>query len=200
MSRKEQATNSRAGLIAAARGCFAADGYEPTTVASILSAAGMARGALYHYFPGGKREIFDAVFDELNDGYHRQRDAAAGEKSPLARIIAGMRAFLVCCTRSDFAQIVLVDGPRVIPGQAGPGSSYRRLVEELDAAVAAREIDPIDTSLMAMILHGAVRSAGEHVVGSRDRAAAVAAAGDSVQLLVEGLRRRSTAQRRKVSR
>jgi AcrR family transcriptional regulator len=196
VSRKEQAITSRAALVTAARECFAVDGYDTTTVASILSAAGMARGALYHYFPGGKRDIFNAVFDQLNHEYHDQRDGVAAETSPLARIGAGMRAFLTCCTQADFAQIVLADGPRVIPGQAEPGSSYRLLVSELDAAVTAQEIDPIDTNALAIILHGATRSAGDYVVGSTHRTAAVAVASLSLERLVEGLRRQPAKRNR----
>jgi AcrR family transcriptional regulator len=190
MSRREQAQASRETLLIAAQRCFAADGYEATTVASILSAAGMARGALYHYFPDGKRDIFNAVFDKLNDEYHRQRDSAASNPSPLARIVVGMRAFLECCTQPDFAQIVLKDGPRVIPSQAGPGSSYRLLVGELDAAVAANEVELVDTSAFAMILYGATLSAGDYVINSTNRAAGVAVAGNSLERLVAGLDQR----------
>jgi AcrR family transcriptional regulator len=189
MSRKEQAETSRAALVAAARQCFAADGYDATTVASILRAAGMARGALYHYFPEGKRDIFSAVFDELNDDYHRRRDASAEVASPLGRITAGMNVFLICCTQPDFAQIVLADAPRLIPSQALPGSSYRLLLAELDQAVAAQEIQQTDTGALAMILHGAVRSAGDFVVESSDPAHALIVAGDMLKLLVDGLRR-----------
>src|ERR1700734_4083248 len=67
MNRKEQAAASRAELMEAARESFAELGYEGTTVAGILKRAGMARGALYHYFPGGKAEIFTAVFDMINE-------------------------------------------------------------------------------------------------------------------------------------
>jgi AcrR family transcriptional regulator len=190
VSRKEQAHASREALLAAARRCFAVDGYDATTVASILSTAGMARGALYHYFPDGKRAIFDAVFDQLDDEYHRVRDGAAEETSPVARVVAGMRAFLRCCTQPDFAQIVLTDGPRVIPAQAGLGSSYRLLVDELDSAVAAKEVDLVDTSVFAMVLHGATLSAGDYVIGARDRSSAVTTAGDALERLVTGLGQR----------
>jgi AcrR family transcriptional regulator len=191
MSRKEQALASREALLVAARRCFAAEGYDATTVASVLSSAGMARGALYHYFPDGKRDIFDAVFDQLNFEYHQHRDDAATQASPLARVVAGMRAFLECCTRPDFAQIVLKDGPRVIQSQAAPGSSYRLLVCELGAAVAAKEVELVDISSFAMILYGATLSAGDYVINSTNRAAAVAIAGDSLERLVAGLYRRS---------
>src|SRR5215207_2383123 len=75
VGRREQAEASRAALVEAAGGCFAELGYEATTVAEILTRVGMARGALYHYFPGGKRELFFAVFETVNQGFHERRDA-----------------------------------------------------------------------------------------------------------------------------
>jgi AcrR family transcriptional regulator len=186
MGRRERAISSRAKLVGAARSCFAAHGYELATVAGILDQAGMARGALYHYFPAGKRDIFQAVFDQLNDEYHQERDGSAIDSSPTARIISGMRAFLRCSTRHDFAQIVLTDAPRLIPSQSKPGSSYRMMVSELDNAVAAGEINSVDTAALAMILHGATRSAGEYVIGSDDREQALISAGDCLERLVAG--------------
>ena len=95
--RRERAEASRAGLVEAARRCFTEHGYEATTVAAILERAGMARGALYHYFPGGKREIFGAVFDEINQTFHERRDAfgsrlAPGDQAKRARKSATARA------------------------------------------------------------------------------------------------------------
>ena len=187
MGRKEQAASSRTKLVAAARWCFATRGYEAATVSAILDRAGMARGALYHYFPAGKQDIFNAVFDQLNDEYHQERDSFAVHLSPSERIVAGIRAFLNHCTRSDFAQIVLTDAPRLIPSQAKPGSSYRILVSELDNAIAAGEMNAVDTGAMAMILHGATRSAGNYVIEADDRQQALISASSCLERLVAGL-------------
>ena len=188
MGRKEQAEASRAGLVEAARRCFTANGYEATTVAAILEHAGMARGALYHYFPGGKREIFNAVFQTVNEEFHRRRDALAEIESPLARIRAGMRVFLELCTDDDFARIALVDAPRLVPGQAERGSSYELLRAQLEAAGVAGEVRRFDDEAMAMSLYGAVRSAGDFVIAAPDRGRAAATAAQSLDALLDGLR------------
>ena len=193
MGRKEQAVASRRKLVAAARWCFATQGYEAATVSAILDRAEMARGALYHYFPAGKHDIFNAVFDQLNDEYHQERDAFADHLSPSERIVAGMRAFLNHCTRSDFAQIVLKDAPRLIPSQAEPGSSYRMMVSELDNAIAAGEINAVDTGAMGMILHGATRSAGDYVIEADDRKQALISASGCLERLVAGLAAKTSA-------
>ena len=187
MRRKEQAAASRAGLVEAARQCFTELGYEATTVAAILERAGMARGALYHYFPGGKRELFTAVFDSINEAFHRRRDALRQLDSPLARIRAGMKIFLELCTHDDFARIALVDAPNLVPGQARPGSSYQLLRSQLEEAAAAGEVRDLHPEAMAMSLYGAVRSAGEFVTRSSDRKRALSRATRSIDQLLDGL-------------
>jgi AcrR family transcriptional regulator len=188
VGRKEQAEASRAGLVEAARRCFAEQGYEATTVAGILERAGMARGALYHYFPDGKRELFGAVFEVVDDAFHRRRDALISLESPLERIRAGIHQFLELCTEDDFSRIILVDAPKVVPGQGGLGSSYRLLREQLDAALEAGEVRPLDPEAMAIALYGAARRAGEYVTEANDRVQAASEAGRSLDLLLDGLR------------
>ena len=114
MTRKDQAATSRSRLLEVARQCFTELGYEGTTVSEILDRAGMARGALYHYFPGGKAEIFTAVFDMINDTFHQRRDVLLQLPSPLARLRTGVAVFLELCTEDDFARIALHDGPQVV--------------------------------------------------------------------------------------
>jgi AcrR family transcriptional regulator len=190
-TRKEQARASRAALLDAARECFATWGYEATTVAAILDRAGMARGALYHYFPGGKREVFAAVFDTVNEDFHRRRDAVGGLATPLARVGAATRTFLDRCTSDEFARIVLADAPWIIPGQgAGDrGSTFRGLRAQLAKARAAGDLAPVDVDAAAVAVYGAVRAAGELVAGAPapDRAAVAATAAEALDLLVGGL-------------
>jgi AcrR family transcriptional regulator len=187
MNRKEQAAASRAELLEAARQCFTELGYEGTTVAGILDRAGMARGALYHYFPGGKAEIFTATFDMINEAFHQRRDALRSLPSPVARLRAGVAVFLELCTEDDFARIALTDAPQVVPGESGRGSSYALLREQVIEAVELGELQPLDVEVTAMALYGAVRSAGEFVVGAADRHAAVTAATRTLDSLIDGL-------------
>lgn len=187
ISRKEQAEASRAGLVAAGRACFAEKGFEATTVASVLDRAGMARGALYHYFPGGKLDLFTAVFDSVNEAFHIQRDALLEANSPLAKVCAGIRLFLELCTEDEFARIALMDAPRLIPGQDGRGSTYELLRSQLEEAAVAGEIPGLDAEVVAVALYGAVRSVGELVAASHNRTEAVADAARTLDRIVEAL-------------
>jgi AcrR family transcriptional regulator len=187
MSRKEQAATSRASLVESARRVFTERGYEATTVAEVLDRAGMARGALYHYFPGGKRELFVAVFDVVNGQFTRRRDTAASLPSPLARLRAGIHEFLGMCQEDDFACIALTEAPKHVPSYVDRGSSYGLLREQLELAAAAGEIHPLDVEALSVTLYGAVRAAGEYVAGSPDHPQAARTACASLDLLIDGL-------------
>lgn len=62
--RQEQAAETRRKLLASARKLFAEQGYAATPVRSINRDIGMADGLLYHYFPGGKKEILKVMLEE----------------------------------------------------------------------------------------------------------------------------------------
>ena len=62
--RQEQAIETRAKLLSAAQKLFAEKGYNETPVRLINKSIGMADGLLYHYFPGGKKEILQVLLHE----------------------------------------------------------------------------------------------------------------------------------------
>lgn len=64
MLKKEQAQNTRQLLLESARLLFAENGYKGTSVRSINRRVNLADGLLYHYFPGGKKELFKTIVTE----------------------------------------------------------------------------------------------------------------------------------------
>jgi len=195
MSRREQAEASRSALVAAARACFTESGYDATTVAEILRRAGMARGALYHYFPDGKAQIFAAVYDDVDETLHRELDALDGSGPHLARLRAGLALYLRFCLHEDFASIVVRDAPHVVPGQEWPrsaegsGRSLSRIRTQLEAAAAAGEIRDCDTAILAAAVYGATRELGAHVVAAYDGTKAAAEAIRVTDLMLDGVAR-----------
>jgi AcrR family transcriptional regulator len=193
VGRKEQAEQSRAGLVDAARRCFTERGYEATTVAAILDRAGMARGALYHYFPDGKAQIFAAVYDDVDAALHRELDALDASGTHLARLRAGLALYLRYCLHDDFASIVVRAAPHVVPGQewprsaVGAGRSLTRIRGQLEAALAVGEIHPCDTGILAAAVYGATRELGAHIVAASDRTAAAREAVTVTDRLLDGI-------------
>lgn len=64
LTRKEQALKTRTLLLESARILFAEKGYSGTPVRLINQRIHMADGLLYHYFPGGKKEILQVMIKE----------------------------------------------------------------------------------------------------------------------------------------
>lgn len=62
--RQKKAQQTRKSLLDAARKLFAQCGYAGTSVRAINRSVGMADGLMYHYFPGGKKELFQVILKE----------------------------------------------------------------------------------------------------------------------------------------
>lgn len=61
--REAQAAESRQKLIDSAQALFAEKGYKGASVREINRNVGLADGLLYHYFPGGKKDLFRIVVE-----------------------------------------------------------------------------------------------------------------------------------------
>jgi AcrR family transcriptional regulator len=56
----------RAQLLPLLGEVFRAHGYEGATLALITEATGLGKGSLYHFFPGGKRQMAAEVLDDID--------------------------------------------------------------------------------------------------------------------------------------
>ena len=65
----------------AARRLFLTKGYEATTIEDVLTAVGIAKGTLYHHFPG-KEAILDAIVLRTVDAIVQRAQAAADGPQP----------------------------------------------------------------------------------------------------------------------
>lgn len=121
VSRRTQADRTaatRTALIAAGRRLFAEHGFAGVGTETIVSEAGVSRGALYHQF-GDKTELFAAVLahvegeitEQLAAEMFADADAAGDFVSLMMRSAEG---WLEACQRPDVQRIVLLDGPSVL--------------------------------------------------------------------------------------
>jgi len=162
----ERKKATRGALIDAARGLFAERGYEDVGAEEIVRAAGLTRGALFHHFPSGKRDLLEAVYEAV-EAESTERVAHvvldSSMDSPLAAMKAGVAAFLDECAEPGFQQIVLHDAPAVLGWDRWRGISSSNglgLIEaSLIAAIEAGEIRPLPVKPTAHLLLGALDEA-----------------------------------------
>jgi AcrR family transcriptional regulator len=112
--RQEDRTRAtRAALTAAGRHLFAERGYAAVTAEEIAAAAGLTRGALRHHF-GDKRELFLAVFEDLESEIAQRSAAALDLTGTWAAIESGVAVFLDICEEPEVVRIGLTDAPAVL--------------------------------------------------------------------------------------
>jgi AcrR family transcriptional regulator len=100
---RSAAPDGRARLIAAAREVFGEQGYGSTTVADLLTAAGVNAPTLYHHFDGKAGLFIAAAEDAYGPVIARFREAVAGQ----TRFEAALDALLD-------AAVTLMDTERVL--------------------------------------------------------------------------------------
>jgi AcrR family transcriptional regulator len=182
-----------AALTAAARELFTSPGYANVGTEEIVQRAGVSRGALYHYYSGGKEELFRAVLVQISAETARQvaSDALAHE-DPWQALVVGVDAFLDACARPDIQRIVLVDGPSVLGWdvwRAIDSEHVLGLVEAaLQRAIDAGQLASQPAKALAQVLLGALHEAAMVVADADDPIAARVEMGTTVRRLLDGLR------------
>jgi AcrR family transcriptional regulator len=188
-TRKEQAAQSRSRLVETALDLFVDQGYEATSVGQILDRTEMARGALYHHFPDGKKQLFleviDVVDHQLHEGFEEiLRDVA----SPIEQIAAGFDLLLRLAADRTFARIILIEAAAVFPGAWTDGSEFVLLRDALRRSVDAGEIGGVPLDATTATLYGAARRAADFVARAPDPAGAAAECHTVLRALLDGLR------------
>lgn len=75
-------TDTRDRMIDAAKTGFRTHGVTATSFSDVLARAGAARGAIYHHFPGGRKELTIAVVSSTADNIAAALDRSKSAVSP----------------------------------------------------------------------------------------------------------------------
>lgn len=173
-SQSARSAATRAALVKAGRDLFARRGFAGVGTETIVRAAGVTRGALYHQF-ADKTELFAAVYEAIEEDLARrlgEQIATAGTTDPIEVMTLGANAWLDACTEPEVQQIVLLDGPAVLGWQRWREIGMRYglgLVESLLAhAIEVGRIPQQPVSALAHVLMGALDEAALYVARAED--------------------------------
>ncbi len=188
-SQPSRTAATRAALVTAARPLFAVHGFGGVATETIVRAAGVTRGALYHQF-ADKTELFAAVYESIEEETARrlgERIAAAEVTDPIEVMRLGAEAWLDACAEPEVQQIVLLDGPAVLGWQRWQEIGMRYglgMVEGLlTHAIEVGRVPPQPVSALAHVLIGALDAAALYVARADDQAAA----GDDMRIVIARL-------------
>ena len=188
----ERREGTRAKILAAARACFAADGYEATSLEAIMTRAGVSKGALYHHF-ANKLGIMAALYEHaavhaVREGQHAALAPDIREGPALVRIVAAGLGWLKAVQDPETGSLVLDVGPRVL------GWAWAREIEErysaeptrsaLAQAVAAGEARCTNIGLATRIINAAL---SEIALSHRETPLSEADAAAMVRAVVKGV-------------
>ncbi len=177
-SQPARSAATRTALVQAARPLFAERGFVGVGTETIVRAAGVTRGALYHQF-ADKTELFAAVYEAIeHDVAERigKRIAAAGATDPVDVMTLGAGAWLDACAEPEVQRIVLLDGPAVLGWERWREIGMRYgmgLVEGvLTTAIERGRIPSQPVAPLAHVLVGALDEAALYVARADEPAAA----------------------------
>lgn len=195
-SRRTQADRSsatREALIRAARPLFAAHGFAAVSTETIVAAAGVTRGAMYHHF-ADKTELFAVVFEtvEIEVTELLATEAfASGETDPVALMRLGARAWLDACADPEVQRIVLLEAPSVLGWtrwrEIGQTYGLGLVAGMLQGAMDAGRLPEQPVKPLAHVLMGALDEAALYIAQSTDPVQARAEMQAALDFFLDGL-------------
>lgn len=191
--RERQGEETRLLLIAVARQLFADQGFAATSIEDIIDRAGVARGALYHHFPG-KEALFRAVYEAVQeDTAARVVTAASSASEPWESVRAGLTAFVGACLEPEFRRIVVLDSVSVLQAGAWEGGVEHIELPMLRAVLTPlvdRHLPDLTPDALAHVAMGGLYGAALYIARSSKPKAAqreVEAVLDTIILGLRGL-------------
>ena len=191
---QEHSEATRRALLHVARKQFTKYGYDGASIDQITKQARVTRGALYHHFREGKKELFRTVFEELEvEIVTKVAHAAPPDGDVWDMVLTGVRAFLDACMEPAVQRVVLLDAPSVLGWETWRSIDeqygYGIVRASIEASIAAGVIDPQPIDALGHMFLGALNEAALLIARASDPARARAEVEQTLLRLLEGLRR-----------
>jgi AcrR family transcriptional regulator len=178
-------------LLRAGRDRFSSDGFAATPLDAVAAAGGVTKGSLYHHF-NGKKELFEAVFEEEARRVTEQvAQVVARERDPWKGAIAGIRAFLEAAQDPAVQRIMFLDAPSVLGWarvreiDAEYGLALVRLA--LEQLMATGQIRRQDPDVLSHLLFGALLEGAQLIARAENPVAARRKVERELRQLLAGL-------------
>ena len=189
----DRSAATRAALVDAARPLFAEHGFGGVGTETIVRAAGVTRGALYHQF-ADKTELFAAVFEAVEEDIGGRIDAlvtGSGSTDPIDAMRTGAAAWLEASAEPEVQQIVLLDAPAVLGWERWREIGMRYGMGLVEAVLGhAMEVGRVPRQPLRPLAHmlvGALDEAALYVARADDQAIAAEEARAVVDRLITGI-------------
>ncbi len=190
----EHAGETRLALMQAARQRFAGEGFK-ASLASIVTDAGLTKGALFHHFDH-KLALFQSVWTDLQTGMDAEARAAARaamrSDDPYAQLLAGSRVYLKWAARPDYFKIVLFEGPAVLGMQGWYESDHdlgrRNVRRSVEFLARNGRIDPIRVETYTILIQSALNGIGFALGQGTNSRLTPETAHEAFEIFLRGLR------------
>lgn len=187
---------TRANLLKTARELLQRDGLAGTTTRTIIDAAKISRGALYHHF-SSLEDLIAAVYeDESRGAIERAVQNHRPCNSPMEDMLGTCLAWLDELADRGVARILIVDGPTALGWERcrniEASHSLAQMRTWLEAASLKGEINIASADLVARILNATLTEAALSIVHAHDKDRARAEVEMTFRQLLAGLRQPAT--------
>ena len=197
-SRSERSDATRLALIGSARRLFGTSSYSEVSLAEIVEASGVTKGALYHHFPGGKKDLMEAVYEQVESEFTENIAAQVlptlgeGDTDPLDVMEAAIGVTLEASLDSELQQIVLIDSRSVLGWarwrEIADDHSLAVIKALLNAAVEFGSMKPLPVDAVANLLSASISEAIMSIARAEDQEKAKADSAEALGAILDGLR------------
>ncbi len=187
----ERGRATRAQLLDVATRLFAVQGYEDTSIETVLREAGVSRGSLYHHFPS-KDALFYAVLERIEQEVGEALAEATENVTTAAESLqAGAVAWIQLAADPTIQRIMLIDAPAVLGWERWRQFDEDHVLGTIKlamTAVAAEGAFPAEhADVFAHVFLAAVNEVTLLIARSEDPASAIASGRAAVEEFVRRL-------------